>query len=385
MNTIQKGVIALIRSALTQQAQPLPEGFSLAEAMPVIRHHHVTPLAFEGTQICGLPQDPILFQSYCKALQISTGQLRTLEGLFAAFDAAGIDYMPLKGCNMKPLYPKPELRIMGDADVLIRMEQYDRIVPVMESLGFVSKLETDPEMVWGSSGLHLELHKRLFAPHNRDFYAYFGDGWGRAQKRMGILHDMTPEDTWIYLFTHFAKHYRDGGIGCRHVVDLWVYRRANPGMDEAYIAAELKKLQLLEFHDNVCRLLNVWFEDGDMDECTAVLSVCIFSSGSWGRSEEHIRSQMIKESKHSVFGFSGRLVYLKRLLFPNFESMCQLYPFLKKASWLLPVMWMIRLIYKVLFESWKLKEHGRKMRAVSRKKLENSREMLRYVGLDYNF
>ena len=38
---------------------------------------------------------------------------------------------------MKALYPAPELRVMGDADVLIRLEQYEKIVPLMEKMGFV--------------------------------------------------------------------------------------------------------------------------------------------------------------------------------------------------------------------------------------------------------
>ena len=58
---------------------------------------------------------------------------------------------------------------------------------------------------------------------------------------------MTPEDEFIYLFTHFAKHYRDGGIGCRYVVDLWVFLRNNPTMDPEKIKRELDKLQLREF------------------------------------------------------------------------------------------------------------------------------------------
>lgn len=39
-----------------------------------------------------------------------------------AFDAGGIDYMPLKGSILKDLYPRHEMRMMGDADILIRME-----------------------------------------------------------------------------------------------------------------------------------------------------------------------------------------------------------------------------------------------------------------------
>ena len=120
MKTIQKGVIALIKSAITQQPWGVPADFSLEEAMPWIQRHHVTPLAFEGAQLCGLPRDAGLFQSYCKALQISTGQLRMLERIYAAFDGAGIDYLPLKGSTMKFRYPRPELRQMGDQWEVIR-------------------------------------------------------------------------------------------------------------------------------------------------------------------------------------------------------------------------------------------------------------------------
>ena len=67
----------------------------------------------------------------------------------------------LKGCNLKRLYPQPELRLMADADILIRMEQYDQIKSVMQSLGFACERESDHEFIWRTKGLYLELHKRL--------------------------------------------------------------------------------------------------------------------------------------------------------------------------------------------------------------------------------
>ena len=209
-----------------------------------------------------------LFQKYCRHLQISEAQLRQVKRICAAFEENGIDYLPLKGCRMKGLYPKPELRFMGDADILIRTEQYPAVIPIMEALGFAEGAESDHELHWKHPELNLELHKRLIPTYNQDFYRYFGDGWGRAIRCSGHGWEMKPEDEWIYLFLHFTKHFRDGGIGCRHVIDLWVYLRHHDHMDDSYIRAELKRLQLLEFHENMRRLLAVWFEEAKTDEKT---------------------------------------------------------------------------------------------------------------------
>ena len=34
------------------------------------------------------------------------------------------------------MYPKTEMRVMSDADILIRTEQYDKIRPIMVELGY---------------------------------------------------------------------------------------------------------------------------------------------------------------------------------------------------------------------------------------------------------
>ena len=270
MNAMQRGVITLIKSAITGQVYPLPEEFHMDDAMEWIRRHHMIPLVYDGAVRCGIsPNTPVmkrLFKSYCKAMLISEGQMRQFHRICQAFDKAGVDYMPLKGCRMKGLYPKPELRQMGDVDILIRMEQYDRVTEVMSDLGFVPGLESDHELVWQHPELYAELHKRLIPSYNRDLNACFGIGWDLAKIRRGNCCAMTVEDEMVYLFTHFAKHYRDGGIGCRHVTDLWVFRRANPGLDEAYVRRELEKLHLLEFYDNILALIECWFEDGPEGE-----------------------------------------------------------------------------------------------------------------------
>jgi len=389
MNENQRGVAALLKSAVTGESADLPAGFDLESVYPALKPHHMAALLYEGAARCGISRKaPImqqLFQEYYRALLKSEGQLRELERIFTAFAENGIDHLPLKGCKMKALYPKPELRTMGDADILIRTGQSKQIRQTMQQLGYYEKGESDHEWVWTVPALHLELHKHLIPSYTKDLYAYFGNGWQLAVKGAGSRYSMRPEDEFLFMFIHFTKHYRDGGIGCRYVVDLWVYCRANPQLDEAYIRAELEKLQLLRFYENIRRLMQAWFEDGQTDEVTDFITDFIFDSGSWGKMEDKVISVGVRNSKEPEHAAKGKRRYVSELMFPTVGVLRDKYPVLQKAPWMLPAVWLYRPFYKVLRERDSLKRHKQRIGLLTQENLTARQQALRYVGLDYNF
>jgi hypothetical protein len=387
MDVTQQGIIALLKSAVTAQALPLPEGFDIEAVLPLVRKHHMVSLIYDGAVRCGVslntPAMQEMFKGYCRAVQVNEAQMAQYHKICKAFDEAQIDYMPLKGCLMKARYPKPELRLMGDADILIRMEQYDKIRPIMLSLGFEEQGESDHELHWDSAGLHVELHKRLVPSYNEDFHAYFGDGWQLAKVKEGTRYAMTPEDEMVYLFTHFAKHYRDGGIGCRYVVDLWVYRLAHPNLDEKKIEAVLEKLYLLDFYQNILCLMEFWFCGGKSNAKLEHITEYVFASGSWGGVAERTLGEAIRSSVRWNMGI--KLAYLRRALFPSVITLKGKYKVLRKAPWLLPVVWIIRPFYKVLFEPKSLKQQKKNLEVMNDKAVKEHNKALEYVGLGYHF
>lgn len=391
MNTMQKGVIALLKSAVIQQKLTLPADFDLESTYPKLKRHHMSATVFEGAVLCGIDQEsPVmqqLLQSSCKALLVSERQMRLANRICAAFDENGIDYMLLKGCKMKLLYPKPELRMMGDVDILIRMEQYDRIRPIMESLCLSEGNMTDHELPWKSNNLLVELHSKLIPSYNKDFYAYFGEGWKLAVRGEGTRYTMLPEDEMVYLFTHFAKHYRDGGIGCRYVLDLWVFLRAHPRLDEEKVKAELERIQLREFYENIRALIAVWFEDAPADEKMDFITDFIFDSGSWGSAGSKVISIGVRDRAHKKGSLRAKAVYFLRHAFPGVHMLQGKYPVLQKAPWMLPLVWVYRPFYKVLCkkERSSIRRHTRGLQSLTPEKLENRQQALAYVGLDYHF
>lgn len=389
MDSMQRGILTLIRSAVTGESRRLSEQFDMEAAMPQIRRHQLLPLVYEGAVRCGVDKSaPVmqkLFQSDLQYLMRSEQQMRAIAQLCSALDSAGVDYMPLKGCNLKGLYPKPEMRLMGDADILIRPGQYETIRPIMQTLGYEEKAESDHELIWYRKDLLVELHKRLIPSYNKDYYRYFGDGWKLAKRVNGTRYGMEKEDEFIYIFTHFAKHYRDGGIGCRHVVDLWIYHRACPQLDEAYILAELDKLQLTAFYQNMTQLISVWFEGAALDERTAFMTDFIFRSGAWGKKENHILSAGVKASKQAGTAQKGRWKWVCSMLFPSTDAMKARYSIVGRYPYLLPLFWPVRWATAILFRRDNIQKQHRELKIASSDKIETYQQALQYVGLDFNF
>ena len=387
MDITQQGIVTLLKSGVTGKSLSLPEGFSLEEASEIIKKQGLIPLAYEGAVLCGFSRkDPVmndLFRSYYTVLLRSERQMAKVNALFREFEQAGIDYLPFKGCVMKQLYPKPELRVMGDADILIRLEQYEKIKPILVSLGFTLKLESDCEMTWISPDLYLELHICMIQPSQRDVYAYFGEGWKRAVPVGKYRYDFSPEDMYVYLFTHFVKHYRCGGIGCRHVVDLWVFRQAHPSMNLAYINQELEKLYLRQFHENCIRLQDAWFETGRLDEVTEFIAKRIFSGGSWGNARDYQIFVELSQRKKTDDLRNSRLHYALHLMFPPLWAMQKKYPVLNRMPVLLPAAWIIRGITVLLCKRDRIDAAVKTGSLITDDALIAHQEALRMVGLEW--
>ncbi len=389
MDVQQTGIVLLLKSALTGKKFSLPVEFDIVEAEKTASKHRISSLLYYGALNCGidetLPVMQKLFFDTCRQIQISEQQKYVLSELLENFDKNAVCYMLLKGTTLKQIYPKTEMRSMGDMDILIKTEQYDTIKPIMQSLEYEEVVESDHEFVWDKDGVHIELHKRLIPSYNKDYYAYFGDGWRLAHPDCDTSrHTMTAEDEFIYLFTHFAKHYRDAGIGIRHIVDLWVFVK-NRKLDNRYLKTELKKLQLDIFYRNVMHTLSVWFEGEIGDARDELITNIIFNSGVYGTYEAHLLSRALKGVKTEG---SAKKAYTKRifqLAFLPADKLRQRYPLLKKVPVLLPVFWMIRWFDVLLFKTERIKRNAEELKITTTENVNEYQKALTFVGLDFNF
>ena len=393
MDSQLSGIVTLIRSALKDEALALPEDFNWKSAVQILYTHHMVGIAVRGAVRCGVPRThPAIRQLtalFCKDVAASRLQTQQMEAVYTLFQEHGIQYMPVKGAVLKPMYPQSELRAMGDADILIRQEQYPKIRELMSSLGLQEKVESDHEYVWHSGNFKLELHKRLIPSYNKDYYAYYGDGWHLArQDEQSSACYLSQEDHFIYLLVHFAKHYRDGSISAKNICDFWVCRKACPDMDEAYICGELQKLKLLDFYRNVLDLLSTWFEGAAPTKAVDILTQTAFQGGIYTSEESQMTVSLIKLSKEtsSLSGSKYKLLWQK--LFPSASALSQRVPVLKKYPVLLPFAWAVRWLDALFLRRDRLKRglsESQKLMNIDTGRVSEYENQLRAVGLDFNF
>lgn len=389
MDTSTKGTLALIRAAITGEACTLPDDFQIEQAADMARRHKITGLVYEGAVKCGIdkqcPAMQEMFKRYYADMIRHEQQMHMLKKLEAAFQENSIDYLPLKGTILKPLYPQPAARVMSDADILIRMEQYDKIKPIMTQLGFSEGEITGHELHWNHPHFHIELHKMLMSQRNLDFKRYYGDGWFKAIPESGCRYTYRKEDHYNFLFIHYAKHYRAGGIGLRQLIDLWVYQRAYPNMDMDYIRTELDGLKLGEFYINTQKMLSAWFENGTLDNKSAFMSDYICSGGCWATTETYRLAETLKTEHLAGSRKNAKALLFLRAIFPPVKSMKSRYPVLEKAPYLLPVFWPVRWITAVLFRRKNIQATQENLSKQTSEKADAYLEQLQYVGLDFDF
>lgn len=388
MDSVQQGILTLIRSAITGEACPLPEDFLLEQAEAQIVTHQVSGLAYEGGVVCGLAKkDPTmarLFQRYYQGMLRSNAQMQALEQVFQTFEDHNIDYLPVKGCNVKALYPRPAMRTMGDADVLIRYRQYEAIRPLMQQLGYTELPEYHHELPWDSKQLHLELHRSLIPDFHTQEYRHFSDAWQKAVHTKGCRYDLSCEDAFEYLFVHYAKHYRSGGIGIRQPIDLWVWQQKYPSMDMEKVRRSLADLQMLEFFENTQAMLQVWFDGAVATTKTDFMTDYIFASGAWGQMENRQRSAGLLKARQAGSAATARKQYIWAAIFPPIELMRKRYPVLHKAPWLLPVLWPVRWVTALLFRHQNIRNYRSGFENAGDEQIESFEQSLSYVGLDFH-
>ena len=389
MNVQQTGTTLLIRSALENKPYTLPEGFDFIQAAQEAVRHKIIALIYYGAVNCGIDKKSVamqkLFRYLIATINHSERQQFEIQNIFRIFDENHIEYLPMKGTVLQKFYASPEMRTMGDADILIRMNQYEQIQPLMQSLGYDFFYESDHEFVWRKDKIDIELHKRVMTSYNKDFFKYFGDGWSFAKKAADseTRYEISDEDFYIYMFVHFTKHYRISGIGIKHMIDFWVYRNTHPDLDESYIKERMELLQLWEFHGYVMQTLGVWFNDESATTKTDYITEVIFTSGEYGLADTAVAGQILREAKSTGSIKSAKSKSLRRMIFLPYSQMKEKYRAVRALPILLPIFWFIRLLNVALFKRGKVRNYISHMKKVD-EDARKQEEALNFVGLQFH-
>ena len=302
-------------------------------------------------------------------------QEQEAQVLFARLREENIPFLPMKGIVMRPLYPRPELRVSCDVDVLYDKRERRRVDGLMRSLGYTCEA-SDPnhDEYHKPPCVAIEMHRNLLS----DFQTvddYYADVWSRLLPVSGSEFRMSDEDFYIYQTVHSMKHYVGGGTGIRSVLDVFVYLRAKPELDRSYLACELDKLGLRPFHEVLERLSFAWFGGEELTEDLVPVSEYILGSGTYGLATQ-------KAANVAARTRGGKIGYLFSRAFPSYRFMREKFPSLARFPVLLPFFWIYRLVFAMFARK---KDASRELQALHATDTEEAARMelvMRAVSLD---
>lgn len=341
MTREERYVIAAIRAVVNQETPPkAPSDLDWNGAARLAVKHSVGNLfCYAVEQMEEIPQEVLtrLVEYKKKAVLREATQEIELSILRKKFNEAGIHFMPLKGILLKSHYPKPDMRMMGDIDILFDVTRADDVREIMQGMGYTAcKFETSggTDVYQKPPIMNLELHRALLS-RPKEWVPHFSDAWDRAIQKDGCEYTMTPEDYYVFLIAHLLKHYVGYGTGIRSVLDVWVCR-STMEFDEEVLNARFEALGITEFVKNIEALSRVWF---GKDETTPLLDEMgdfIIMSGVYGEKLTGIMARTVATD-------SAKSEYFFRRLFLTREAMMDEYPILKKHPAMLPLCWVSRL------------------------------------------
>lgn len=348
--------------------------------------HSVACTAYYGIILLPQEQQPTsdILALFRKAMQIVLGrdsiQHFELSNLMEHMDAQKVPYLPLKGWRMKHLYPRPDMRSMCDVDILVSPKDMARIPKIMEECGFhLHEHGENHDEYMKTDSLSTEIHWLLFA-ESSPYYDYFKNYMERttaisAQKQE---HQLSPEDFYIHLIAHMAKHFRGGGTGVRSIMDIYEYQRVyGDTLDIFYLNKELDQLGLRGFARAAEELAQDWFakEGANVNrDSHPKMALHILTAGTYGRKDFGVFSSISEENL-------SKGAYLLRRFFPKLPFMQMQYPCLEKAPFLLPVFWVVRGFRSIFLRNSKLRHELHTVRETDERERERMREIWKDSGL----
>lgn len=351
----------------------LDEEITLEEGKTILKmaaRHNVLPLCFESvSKTKGFDREGFakLESKVFSTVFSQTKRSANFKKLYKIILDEGIKPLVLKGIICRNLYGEfCDHRPSGDEDILVKKEDYFRLESILKENGYIPEEKVDKKTLSGkqevtfrgANGLNIEVHLNIIGTENksrRSMNEYFANAFSNAveieidNQRYYTL-DYT--DHYIYLFYHMFKHFAMTGVGVRQILDMFKFgehyfaeidwNRVNDAIEltgAGKLYGDVMEIGRLYWNFEFENVFGVSFPQKLLDD--------MFSSGAYGNETSEQKGSKVKVL--SAMESGGKWSTL-RSIFPTVEAMREHYTMLYKHPYLLPFMWVIRIV-RYIFRS----------------------------------
>ena len=311
----------------------------------------------------------------------------------AALKENGIPHVPVKGVVIAPFYPDPELRTMGDIDILVHQENREEIKQALTACGFINTKWSENEWDYKKGATLFELHAELMKMHQQretEFSKYLNSFWEHVVTDEKGNMSLDPDFHFLYLVAHIAIHFRWVGVGFRQFFDLAIMmERSGIQYDWSAIHAAAEQMGFDRFLECALAMVERWFGTPSPygtacleESLFTTVTEKIFADGVFGFGN---KSNEVHDLEKNARGSKLPLPLLKlktasKLAFPPYRDLVtsSKYAYLRGRPYLLPVAWVRRAIHSK--GSANSRRIGTSMRARKRD-IDARQNLLKELGL----
>ena len=268
------------------------------------------------------------------------------EELKIAFRDAGLWFIPVKGILIAEEYPVPELRVMGDIDIIISKDERRPVENLLKTLGWRETSRTGDTVSYENATCSV------------DVKAAGSSDTGITEPPEGSAGEIIPDrnEHLVYLIAHLANHIKETGCGIRQFLDLAIFLKTG-GTDGERVRDLIENRGFSTFAAYAFGLTEKWFgtpapySAGETDpEVSGRLGDEVMSGGVFGR--QNSENGLLFSAKNASDGAGPVRIFFRRL-FPPYRQM-RLFGYcgwLNGRPYLLPVAWIVRLFRCVFTRS----------------------------------
>lgn len=275
-------------------------------------------------------------------------QKAIIDEIDSLLTANKIEHIFFKGVQLKELYPSPELRLMGDIDVLIKLDDRPTVKKLFEDNGFELTEDNGPVYNYHKGNVLVECHTKIVSGKvgNADAEAYFEDAVNHASfdEFCGTLN---TEYNLMYLLTHIAHHFWFYGAGAKMILDLAVFiKQFSPDLDS--VVEKMDDLNLKRFSQIILSICFDWFDVGKKyTDDTDSTKEFLLGFGAFGNINRN--KAVVVKRKAIEDGYESDFMTKLTLLFPSYKKMKNIpyAKFIDGRPYLLPFGWIYRIIYNL--------------------------------------
>lgn len=379
-------IVHLLKCAVCGETPSLPNHpldwdviFDLAK-----RHKILSILYFS---IIKLPKDfigtiahfDIYTSLYKRNLILDANRSFELNRLQSVLESHQIDYMFLKGSVIKNYYPDTAMRHMNDIDILFRGTDFKTIDSIFQNFGYKISHKDAKDTAYTNPVNHvtIEMQPYLIDTGYFDWYQYLENIWDKCTHK-NHEYKMSFEDFYIYHIIHMAKHFKNGGIGLTHILDIYIMTQNFTSIDWEYVNTELSKLGLYQFNKTMKALVTHWFDCENTDSVSTkeleLIATYIFSSGAFGSKKQ--------QETNAIASRGDNQLSIRKKIFPGIATMVNYYgTFLNKHKYFLPIYWIKLNLNRLWNYKPQKKNSFNRISSITESRISTTKEIMDICGL----